>query len=63
MDITSSIAQAAALQSLQFGQQTALLAIQQNVEQEKLVLQSLDTAAPVQAAPPPGVGQLLDIIA
>ncbi len=63
MDVSSTSQAAAGLQALQLNTPSQLQAIEQQMQQELALIEAMAGAAPTIAAPPPGVGTILDVVA
>jgi len=62
MDV-SSASLAIGQQVLQLNAQASLQAMSQQMQQELALIEAMAGAAPIVAAPPPGVGTLFDLVA
>jgi hypothetical protein len=62
MDVSSASA-AVGQQLLQLNTQAQMQAVSQQMQQELALIEAMAGAAPVLAAPPPGVGTVVDVSA
>ena len=62
MDVSSASA-AIGQATLQVNLQAAQQAVEQTMQQELALIEAMAGAAPILAAPPPGVGTVLDVVA
>jgi hypothetical protein len=60
MDV-SSASLAVGVQSLQSNTQAQMQAVAQQMQQELALIEAMAGAAPILAAPPPGVGTIVDV--